>query len=81
MSYWYLLYLTQNSLKNRKREQKAVSLDLGSPLQRFYFKIENGVGKVNTAVFSPPQHEKEGAISVAGGWVPSGDHARPEGVL
>ena len=39
-----------------------MSLDLGSHLQkRLYFKIEDGVGKVNTAVFSPPPCENEGA--------------------
>lgn len=38
-----------------------MSLDLGSHLQkRLYFKIEDGDGKINTAVFSPPQCESEG---------------------
>lgn len=40
-----------------------MSLDLGSHLQkkRLYFKIDDEIGKINTAVFSPPQHESEGA--------------------
>lgn len=64
----HLLHLTQNSTRKtpfgklKRWAESCVTRPWLSFAKRLYFKIEDEVGKVNTAVFSPPQCENEGAV-------------------